>query len=395
MGSQTGDLSQFSQEYIDYDQGPAVVGVSIAVGLLALASVGLRLWARHMKRVALGVEDYLIIACVPLLIGTVICAVFAVHLGRVGRHYAVNKIVDPPSYGRSQAALFAVECIYGTLLAVCKFSILAMYWRIFPTTFVKRGCCVLGGLTLAWIIAVALVAFLQCRPIQKIWLPDTPGQCIDNNKFFIGNAVPNIFTDCAIMALPAYEISRLRMGYSQKAGLAGIFLLGIFAIRLIFLFQLSAGGKDGDLTVLIAVPWILTVVEGECAVMCACLPLLRPVAQAVFGRVLTSGAGKSSNRRPSGLSALNSADLITIGGGAAGGGRRPGFKAGSHGTRPFAVLDDTESVDGILVGGHRMSTSVQGSDGKAPSEGSDDIPLERIAVRHDVKVSWTEAKPHG
>lgn len=110
---------------------------------------------------------------------------------------------------------------------VCKFSILAMYWRIFPTPFVKRGCCVLGGLTLAWIIAVALVAFLQCRPMQKIWLPDTPGHCIDNNKFFIGNAVPNIFTDCAIMALPAYEISRLRMGSSQKIGLAGIFLLGI------------------------------------------------------------------------------------------------------------------------------------------------------------------------
>lgn len=122
--------------------------------------------------------------------------------------------------------------------------------------------------------------------------------------------------------------------------------------------------------------------------MCACLPLLRPVAQAIFGRVLTSGAGKSSGRRPSGLSALNSADLMTIGGGAPGGGRRP------HGTRPFAVLDDTDSGEGILVGGNSMSTSVQGSDGKAPSEGSDDIPLERIAVRHEVKVSWTETKPH-
>ncbi|KAK7722818.1 hypothetical protein SLS63_009092 [Diaporthe eres] len=335
MGSHAVDLSQFSQEYIDYDQGPAVVGVSIAVGLLALASVGLRLWARRMKRVALGIEDYLIIVCVP------------------------------------SSALFAVECIYGTLLVVCKFSILAMYWRIFPTPFVKRGCCVLGGMTLAWIIAVALVAFLQCRPMQKIWLPDTPGHCIDNNKFFIGNAVPNIFTDCAIMALPAYEISRLRMGSSQKIGLAGIFLLGIFvsfisAIRLIFLFQLSAGGKDGDLT-----------------------------AQAVFGRVLTSGAGKSSNRRPSGLSGLNSADLVTIGGGAPGGGRRPVFKQGSHGSRPFAVLDDTDSGEGILVGGQSMSTSVQGSDGKAPSEGSDDIPLERITVQHEVKVSWTDAKSHG
>ncbi|POS73662.1 hypothetical protein DHEL01_v207948 [Diaporthe helianthi] len=377
MGSHAADLSQFSQEYIDHDRGPAIIGVSIAVGLLALVTVGLRLWARHMKRVALGIEDYLIIVCVPLVIGTVICAV---RLGGVGRHYAVIRIEDPAAYGRGQTALFAVETIYGSLLVLCKFSILAMYWRIFPTSFVRKGCCVLGGLTLAWIIAVALVSFLQCQPLRKIWIPDTPGHCIDNTKFFIGNAVPNIFTDCAIMALPAYEISRLRMGASQKIGLAGIFLLGVFvsfisAIRLIFLFQLTA------------------VVEGESAVICACLPLLRPVAQAVFGRVLTSGAGRSSSRRPTGLSALNSADLITIGGGAAGGGKRPGFKPGP---RPFAVLDDADSGENILVGAHGISTSVQGSDSKAPSEGSDDIPLESITVRHEVEVSWTENKPrHG
>jgi hypothetical protein len=132
--------------------------------------------------------------------------------------------------------------------------------------------------------------------------------------------------------------------------------------------------------------------------MCACLPLLRPVAQAVFGRVLTSGAGKSSsnNRRPGGLSDLNSDGLITIGGsGAPGGGKRPSFKPGA---RPFAVLDDTDSGEAILVGAKSASTSVsvsvQGSDGKAPSEAGGDIPLERIAVRQEVEVCWTEAKSH-
>lgn len=120
-----------------------------------------------------------------------------------------------------------MECIYGTLLVVVKFSILSMYWRIFPTKFVRRGCAVLGLTTLAWLIAVALVAFLQCDPIQKIWLPDTPGHCIDNNKFFVGNAVPNIVTDICIVLLPAYEVSRLHMGTSQKISLACVFLLGV------------------------------------------------------------------------------------------------------------------------------------------------------------------------
>lgn len=109
---------------------------------------------------------------------------------------------------------------------VAKFSILAMYWRIFPTPFVKRGCWVLGAMTFVWWVVIAGIAFFQCQPFQKIWLPETEGHCIDNTKFFIGNAVPNIFTDCCIMLLPTYEISRLHMRSAQKVSLAGIFLLG-------------------------------------------------------------------------------------------------------------------------------------------------------------------------
>lgn len=86
---------------------------------------------------------------------------------------------------------------------------------------------ILGSVTVLWIVAVALVAFLQCTPFEKIWLPDTPGHCIDNNKFFIGNAVPNIVVDFCIMLLPTYEVSRLQMAAAQKISLGCIFLLGI------------------------------------------------------------------------------------------------------------------------------------------------------------------------
>lgn len=58
------DLSQFSEEYINYDEGPVIVGLSVAIGILSLVSVGLRLWAKNMKGVQFGLEDWLIIACV-------------------------------------------------------------------------------------------------------------------------------------------------------------------------------------------------------------------------------------------------------------------------------------------------------------------------------------------
>lgn len=375
------DLSQFSQEYIDYDQGPAMIVTCVVFGLLSLFTVGLRLWARKIKGVSFGVEDWLIVVCVPLVIGTVICVICAVHFGRVGRHYAVNMIVDAASYGRSLASLLAVECIYGTLLVVVKFSILAMYSRIFPTPFVQRGCYILGAMTLAWAIAVALVVFLQCQPIQKIWLPDTPGHCIDNNKFFIGNAVPNMATDLGIMLLPAYEISRLQMNRVQKFTLACIFLLGIFVtfvsgIRLIFLFRLSAGGPEGDQTVLIAVPWVLTVVEGECAVICACLPLLKPIAQLVFRRYFPSSKGKSkpSKLTRTGLGEFPSSIPTNP--------RSRSVLKGQYDSAGggFARLSDTESAKAVLEGYDAHKTCTNGS-GENKESSDDNIPLEDV-TRH-------------
>lgn len=63
--------------------------------------------------------------------------------------------------------------------------------------------------------------------MEKIWNPFMEGgSCIDTNKFFIGNAVPNILTDAMILTLPAYELSRLQMKTPQKIAIGGIFMLG-------------------------------------------------------------------------------------------------------------------------------------------------------------------------
>lgn len=58
------NLRQFSQEYIDYNDGPAMISSCTVIGVLALVTVGLRLWARKMKGASFGLEDWLIIVCV-------------------------------------------------------------------------------------------------------------------------------------------------------------------------------------------------------------------------------------------------------------------------------------------------------------------------------------------
>lgn len=102
-----------------------------------------------------------------------------------------------------------------------------MYYRIFPTRSMKIGGYVLGGLTLAWWIAIVFTTIFQCTPIDKAWKPFMEqGKCIDKNKFFIGNSIPNIVADALIISLPVWEVSKVQVPRSQRVAIAGIFLLG-------------------------------------------------------------------------------------------------------------------------------------------------------------------------
>lgn len=53
-----------------------------------------------------------------------------------------------------------------------------------------------------------------------------PGSCLDLRKAFVGNAVPNIVTDAAILAMPMGQVWKLQVRLAQKITISCIFLLG-------------------------------------------------------------------------------------------------------------------------------------------------------------------------
>jgi hypothetical protein len=71
-----------------------------------------------------------------------------------------------------------------------------------------------------------VVCIFQCTPIAKAWNPTIAGHCINLKGSFIGNAVPNILTDMAILTLPMPQVWRLHTTLVQKCQLSIIFLLG-------------------------------------------------------------------------------------------------------------------------------------------------------------------------
>jgi hypothetical protein len=120
----------------------------------------------------------------------------------------------------------ADEYVYVLNLTIIKLSILSMYRRLFPSRTIRVATGVLGGISVTWALSYIVVISLQCMPLQKWWAPGTEGTCLDLFAIYLGNAIPNIFTDVSILALPITQVWRLQVRLWQRIVLIGIFLLG-------------------------------------------------------------------------------------------------------------------------------------------------------------------------
>lgn len=150
--------------------------------------------------------------------------------------------------------MFAGELIFFTGLALIKWSILAMYYRLFPTRFMKWGYIILGSMTGLWWIAVMLVTVFQCIPVHKFWELDTSGTCVNANVFYIStNGVPNIVMDVMILCLPMYEVYKLHVSRKLKIAICANFLIGAIVIiasivKLKVMVDLYHMGPNADIT---------------------------------------------------------------------------------------------------------------------------------------------------
>ena len=102
-------------------------------------------------------------------------------------------------------------------------------------------------------LAGTLVLIFQCHPVQKSWLPTTPGSCLPNDITFYALAAVTILCDVAIFVTPIPLLMRLRINPRRKVALIGIFLLGLFTtvcsvMRMVQIIQIS---KDGNSTGLV------------------------------------------------------------------------------------------------------------------------------------------------
>lgn len=138
------------------------------------------------------------------------------HVGQLSEH-AVQNI---------SKWLLITEIIYIWNLCWTKLSLLLMYYRIFHYTGFKKQVIVVGSFVIIWAITISFLFTFICKPVEKLWIPDLPGRCINEVGVWLANASSTIFSDIVILMLPIPQIWRLHLKKNEKVGLTAVFGLG-------------------------------------------------------------------------------------------------------------------------------------------------------------------------
>ncbi|KAL2188629.1 hypothetical protein L209DRAFT_751656 [Thermothelomyces heterothallicus CBS 203.75] len=171
------------------------------------------------------------------------------------------------------------QVTYKATINLVKCCILLLYLRLFFIVhWFRWSCWALLTIVAMYCVASILVTIFQCRPMIRAFDKSTPGTCIDTAKFWFANAGFSIATDIIILLLPMPLIWKLGAPRAQKIALMAVFAIGIFAVvtSCLRVTTLDIFATSPDNTYNIDnVMW--TIVEPNVAIVCSCLPILRPL----------------------------------------------------------------------------------------------------------------------
>ncbi|KAI1340337.1 hypothetical protein F5Y15DRAFT_54756 [Xylariaceae sp. FL0016] len=202
---------------------------------------------------------------------------------------------------------YAAQIFYILVQVFAKVSILMLYARIFPTRWFQwtiKGCITF---MLGHGAIFVFVIIFQCVPVAAVWERNISGRCLDVNSVGWAGAIMSVIEDIVLVLLPLPELWKLQVIGRKRVGVALMLAVGSFAtitsmVRLKYLVQFSTTyDTTWDNTDVIV--WSL--IELLCAIICGCLPPLRPWLNPLIPRIAVTWARTTTGRsgsRPGGNS---------------------------------------------------------------------------------------------
>ncbi|CAJ2502386.1 Uu.00g097800.m01.CDS01 [Anthostomella pinea] len=247
--------------------------VNCVVVFLVLVTVILRIAARLMGP-GLGWDDWLILFATPLGVAMLVCqALFA----PIGNGYSLE---EHPELAANIVYIlqvtFGMQIIYVTLLAIVKMSMLAFFIRVFVTPAVQRAAKITFGVLIVWMIAYICACIFICNPVEAQWTG--AGQCGAYIHMIQSLIATNALFDVVIMAIPMHGIWTLQMRKTDKIGIMGCFALGLACVvcAIFRIVYISTVALNSNVTGTMPTTIFLFILEPNLAILCCCIPMLRP-----------------------------------------------------------------------------------------------------------------------
>ncbi|OHW90119.1 integral membrane protein [Colletotrichum incanum] len=184
-----------------------------------------------------------------------------------------------PSLKKTDAHfIISTALAYQISFAFVKATFLLQYRRAFALPSIKLFCDIFLGILFLVTSAMLISGGLTMRSYLD---PNSVPNAGDKQIliFVYVNAAAHLITDIIIFILPIALVGRLRLATMQKIGLITSFGVGIFtsAISILRILSVQVGLNTID-PYYRAVPLVLlSIVEPMSAIICACIPLMRPL----------------------------------------------------------------------------------------------------------------------
>ncbi|KAB8273323.1 hypothetical protein BDV30DRAFT_249013 [Aspergillus minisclerotigenes] len=285
-------------------RGQRALVVTAVLTAISILIVGMRMYARIGLLKMIGREDYTILFSLTP----------EVHFG-LGEH---NSAISEEMLKQQLKRLWAAIPMYNASLAFTKFSILFQYLRIFPDRRFRIACWVMMGIVACYGTWAVVSGYVNCVPVAKFWDRTIPGSCLSFEGVWFFNASMNIVTDLTLLIMPMPLLSQLQLPRLQKFALMGVFAIGgllvspssncismvmLIASRVVVtsILRLSslrtvANDPDTSYSNVGAAYW--TAAECNVAIICACLPFLRPIVSCLFPKLLSTHSYNRYTRNP-------------------------------------------------------------------------------------------------
>ncbi|TFB01316.1 hypothetical protein CCMA1212_007083 [Trichoderma ghanense] len=246
--------------------------------LLAMATIGMRIWVRGFSMNSFGWDDWAMSSLLVFFTGQQAILYFFLQYG-AGMHITQFMTEHPEWMALLLKGLLLEEFWYVFMQFAVKMCFLLFFFRLSSTPLFLQLLWAIVGFHVASTLAIWLLYALQCRPLKAFYAPELypDAQCLSTNITYFVPYSLNLFVDVCILALPLPTIWALQMPFKRRMAVLVVLTTGgsavlISGLRAIILIEFS---RSPDFTYSLGKMIIISSAEMSIGIIAANMPALK------------------------------------------------------------------------------------------------------------------------